>query len=165
MEEGKSFVMQDRFLASAKETLDILKAMDKDNDTRLSFREFDDDLKGWSLEDEDKDDIKDVFASFDGNNDAILEQDEIVRFYSYIFRFRKKDKNKDNRMSFKEWMASSATGDRTGKDEKTIAKEGKAIFKNLDLDNDKRLDPHEQFLFDAGMYQGFEALKNLFEIG
>uniref|UniRef100_A0A7S0B6H4 EF-hand domain-containing protein n=1 Tax=Pyrodinium bahamense TaxID=73915 RepID=A0A7S0B6H4_9DINO len=161
--ESTAYVERQRMAVGLKQAASIMEVMDTDRDGRLSFAEFEHDLEHWKHSDEAKAELKDEFASFDSDKDAILDSTEVVAFLSFVFRFRKHDADGDGSLSVKEWLKGVPKASPMN-DEKATKKEGKAIFRKLDMDGNHKLSAAEFFAYDSGTFAAKEALRKLYEV-
>lgn len=165
--EATAYVERHRRKVLLEQATGIVKVMDTDQDGHVSIAELQKDLEEWKISDDDREKVKDKFEVLDLDKNSLLDPAELPLFFSYAFRFRKYDSDDDGALGFKEWRRGVEKKQQqpvSAEAEKAIKKEGKAIFRKLDIDGNKKLSLEEFFAYDSGIFAAKEALRTLYEI-
>lgn len=103
------------------------------------------------------------FPTCDENDDGKLSLSEALPLFSYMFPFQKLDLDKDGILTKSEFLkAAKPLGDNaTPEMKKEFDEEANKIFKDLDKDENKQLDPKEYFYYESGLLAGLKAWEEL----
>lgn len=163
MSEGLTYVRQHRRKLSHASTLQILANMDSNKDGRLDLQEFQKDLNQWKMEEDEKEDAISKFSAYDQDQDGILDEEESLLFFYWLFDFRKADGNSDGSLTFKEFRKAAAKKSKSQGDG-VANPEDREVFKGLDADRNKRLCLQEYVSFKTGTFAAEEAMRKLFQL-
>eukprot|EP00591_Stephanopyxis_turris_P010667 CAMPEP_0195527530 /NCGR_PEP_ID=MMETSP0794_2-20130614/29251_1 /TAXON_ID=515487 /ORGANISM="Stephanopyxis turris, Strain CCMP 815" /LENGTH=246 /DNA_ID=CAMNT_0040658453 /DNA_START=217 /DNA_END=957 /DNA_ORIENTATION=+ len=165
-EEGLKFAREVSISPMLRQSMAIMRNMDSNRDMFLSLEEFKSDLKHLSINEDDKHDLANRFASFDEDGDGVLSVEEVLPLLNFMFPFQRLDTNKDGVLSMTEFkqIAAPKLENAPPQEVEQSHAEGKIIFSGLDTNGDGKLCAKEHFTYESGIYAAQAAWKMLFEM-